>query len=221
MTKTLVNLYRSADLLVMPSRHEGFCIPVVEAMACGLPVVAARAGALPETVGGAGLLFSPDDSVDLARQVRRVLGAASGNAALAQHDMPPQKEKELREAPPYARNGAVVTRLRVAIVALHDGMRHVGGAETSLCRMAEALAGAGHAVDLFTVGDTAYDGRSQHSGVAVHRFSKDPQDLEAYHRAAQTMALNGGKVDPEVQHAIIRHSVHSSALIARASRSDR
>jgi O-antigen biosynthesis protein len=211
--KTLVELYRSADLLVMPSRHEGFCIPLVEAMTCGLPVVAARAGALPETVGGAGLLFSPDDSVDLARQVRRVLAAAPGNDSLAHRDMPAQKEKGLREALPHTSNGAVATRLRVAVVALHDGMRHVGGAETSLCRMAEALARAGHAVDLFTVGHTGADGCLQQRDVVVHRFAKDTQDLEAYHRAAQTIALTGGNVDPEVQNAIVRHSVHSSALL--------
>jgi glycosyltransferase involved in cell wall biosynthesis len=71
----LLDAYRSADVFVMPSVHEGFCIPVAEAMACGVPVIAARAGALPETVGSSGLTFVPDDATDLARQMRRVLGA--------------------------------------------------------------------------------------------------------------------------------------------------
>ncbi len=70
--KQLLDAYRSADLFVMPSLHEGFCIPVVEAMACGIPVVAAQATALPETVGDAGLLFRPDDAEDLAGQVRLI-----------------------------------------------------------------------------------------------------------------------------------------------------
>jgi glycosyltransferase involved in cell wall biosynthesis len=75
----LLDAYRSADVFVMPSRHEGFCIPVIEAMACGLPVVAARAGALPETVGDAGLTFTADDPEDLACQVQRVLDCEKGS----------------------------------------------------------------------------------------------------------------------------------------------
>jgi glycosyltransferase involved in cell wall biosynthesis len=43
------------------SEHEGFCVPLVEAMAADVPVVAYSAGAVPETLGGAGLLFSPKD----------------------------------------------------------------------------------------------------------------------------------------------------------------
>src|SRR5262249_40566049 len=55
----LLDAYRSADLLVMPSRHEGFCIPVIEAMAFGLPVVAARAAAPPATLGAPRPAFTP------------------------------------------------------------------------------------------------------------------------------------------------------------------
>jgi hypothetical protein len=65
--------YRLADLFVTASLHEGFCIPVIEAMACGRPVVAAATTALPETVGPGGLTFQPDDPADLARQVLRLL----------------------------------------------------------------------------------------------------------------------------------------------------
>src|SRR5205814_2335627 len=46
----LADAYRSAHVFVMPSLHEGCCIPVLEAMAAGVPVVAARAAALPETI---------------------------------------------------------------------------------------------------------------------------------------------------------------------------
>jgi glycosyltransferase involved in cell wall biosynthesis len=55
----LPGLYAGASALVMPSLHEGFGLPCLEAMACGVPVVAAAAGALPETTGGAALLVEP------------------------------------------------------------------------------------------------------------------------------------------------------------------
>jgi glycosyltransferase involved in cell wall biosynthesis len=53
--------YRWADAYVSLSEHEGFCVPLVEAMAADVPVLAYAAGAVPETLGGAGVLFSPKD----------------------------------------------------------------------------------------------------------------------------------------------------------------
>ncbi len=56
----LATRLRRARALVTMSVHEGFCVPVVEAMAAGVPVVACAAGAVPETAGGAALLLPPD-----------------------------------------------------------------------------------------------------------------------------------------------------------------
>jgi glycosyltransferase involved in cell wall biosynthesis len=53
--------YRWADAYVSLSEHEGFCVPLVEAMAADVPVLAYAAGAVPETLGGAGLVFAPKD----------------------------------------------------------------------------------------------------------------------------------------------------------------
>jgi glycosyltransferase involved in cell wall biosynthesis len=55
----LPGLYAGARALAMPSEHEGFGLPCLEAMAAGVPVVAARRGALPETCGDAALLVEP------------------------------------------------------------------------------------------------------------------------------------------------------------------
>ncbi len=53
-------LYAGAEAFALPSRYEGFGLPVLEAMACGTAVVAAAAGALPETCGDAAVLAEPN-----------------------------------------------------------------------------------------------------------------------------------------------------------------
>ncbi len=65
----LPGLYAGALALVLPSLHEGFGLPCLEAMASGIPVVAARAGALPETTAGAALLVDPLDPSAVAEAV--------------------------------------------------------------------------------------------------------------------------------------------------------
>lgn len=54
-------VYDRAAILLFPSRYEGFGLPLLEAMARGVPVVSSNATCLPEVVGGAGPLLSPDD----------------------------------------------------------------------------------------------------------------------------------------------------------------
>jgi glycosyltransferase involved in cell wall biosynthesis len=53
--------YQYADVYVSLSEHEGFCVPLVEAMAADVPVLAYAAAAVPETLGGAGVQFAPKD----------------------------------------------------------------------------------------------------------------------------------------------------------------
>ena len=76
-------VYRAAGCLVSAATHEGFGLPVAEAMAAGLPVVAARAGALPEVVAGGGLLFRPGDHAEAAMLIERVLSSGEERARLA------------------------------------------------------------------------------------------------------------------------------------------
>ncbi len=59
--RELAAYYRHAHAYVSLSEHEGFCVPLVEAMAMDVPVLAYSAAAVPETLGGAGLAFAPKD----------------------------------------------------------------------------------------------------------------------------------------------------------------
>lgn len=68
----LVTLYRRAVALVLPSRYEGFGLPVLEAMRAGCPVICADSSALPEVAGHAALLFPWDDAAALAAQMTRL-----------------------------------------------------------------------------------------------------------------------------------------------------
>jgi glycosyltransferase involved in cell wall biosynthesis len=69
----LAALYRGAAAAVLPSRHEGFGLPLLEAMASAVPVVAARVGNLVDLAGDAAILVRPDDPGALAAGLARVL----------------------------------------------------------------------------------------------------------------------------------------------------
>ena len=72
----IVDLYSEAELAVVPSLYEGFSLPAIEAMSCGVPLVATTGGALPEVAGTHGetcLLTEPGDSEALAATIRHAL----------------------------------------------------------------------------------------------------------------------------------------------------
>jgi len=66
-------LYREAELFAFPSLYEGFGLPVLEAMACGVPVVCSNTSSLPEVAGNAALLFDPLDVEELSAAMARGL----------------------------------------------------------------------------------------------------------------------------------------------------
>ena len=70
----LAAYYRASSVYISLSEHEGFCVPLVEAMAMDVPVLAYSAAAVPDTLGGAGVQFAPEGS--------RVRGRASRHAGV-------------------------------------------------------------------------------------------------------------------------------------------
>ncbi|HEU5302199.1 MAG TPA: glycosyltransferase family 4 protein [Acidimicrobiia bacterium] len=76
-TERIVDLYAEAEVACVPSLYEGFSLPAVEAMACGVPVVGTTGGAVPEVIGRdgeTGLLVPPGEPDALAVAIVRALG---------------------------------------------------------------------------------------------------------------------------------------------------
>lgn len=69
----LLQLYNACDCFVFPSFYEGFGIPILEAMACGRAVVCSNTSAMPEVADGAGILFDPYSTGEIARAMTDVL----------------------------------------------------------------------------------------------------------------------------------------------------
>ena len=84
-------LYHEAEVFVYPSRYEGFGIPIIEAIYCGLPVVAATGSCLEEAGGPDCLYVSPDDAEELAAAITRQLHGAEG------------REQRIRQSRDYVR----------------------------------------------------------------------------------------------------------------------
>lgn len=83
----LLLLYNACELFVFPSWHEGFGLPILEAMQCGKPVLAANRSSLPEVVGRDDALFDPFDLNDMAARIERALTEPHWRGVLAQHGL--------------------------------------------------------------------------------------------------------------------------------------
>jgi glycosyltransferase involved in cell wall biosynthesis len=84
-TERIVELYAEAELACVPSLYEGFSLPAVEAMGCGVPVVGTTGGAVPEVIGRdgeTGIVVPAGDPDALAQGILRALGDAELRARL-------------------------------------------------------------------------------------------------------------------------------------------
>lgn len=104
--------YDRADVYVSMSEHEGFCAPLIEALAHGVPVVARGAGAVPETLGGAGVVLDGPDLPLVAEALHELTSSRSTRSAL--YDAADRRLAELRP-------NLLGPRVRSALAPLLDG----------------------------------------------------------------------------------------------------
>lgn len=206
--------YQLCDVLVTASVHEGFCMPVVEAMAHGKPVVAANTTALPGTLGRAGLMFEPQNPADLACKIEQLLDSLP---VYAQPDTPV-------DSPATTLTADTFMALRTGVIAFvtpRYGLEIVGGAERLIRGWAEYLASQGYQIEVLTtctadMGDWAnayLPGVAEINGVIVRRFATDQVDAGVFHRI-QNRAIAGAYISYDEELEFMRHNLQSSALNA-------
>lgn len=98
-------LYNLAKVFLYPSHRESFGMPVVEAMACGIPVVTSNTSALPEIAGGAAILVDPKNAAEIAEQINILINDAAVYNSY--------KEKGLKNARRFNWNDAAKKTLEI------------------------------------------------------------------------------------------------------------
>lgn len=83
----MVALYGLSTVFVFPSLHEGFGLPVLEAMQCGAPVIGSNCSSLPEVIGRTDALFNPRDEADISAKIFQVLNDSHFRQNLSDHGL--------------------------------------------------------------------------------------------------------------------------------------
>lgn len=150
---TLLRLYQCARLLVFPSLHEGFGLPVAEAIACGTPAICSNTSSLPEVIGWEPATFDPTDPAAIAAAIERALTDAAHDEALraacrsaaGRHTWARVVDTLLAELAPLAAlpRGAV-TPQRIAVVATDPAVAVArAGTLDTAASVVDVFAGAG------------------------------------------------------------------------------
>jgi L-malate glycosyltransferase len=114
--------WRTCDIFVCASNHEGFCVPLTEAMSHDVPIIAYGAAAIPETLGDAGLILDDKEPVTFAAGVHRVLSddglrhqlIAAGKQRLRIYDVAKATEAFLTGIHVVLTNASLTTRQEVS-----------------------------------------------------------------------------------------------------------
>jgi glycosyltransferase involved in cell wall biosynthesis len=101
----LAPLYSSALVFVYPSLYEGFGLPPLEAMRCGLPVITSNTSSLPEVVGDAGMMVDPHDSDMICEKIFEIF--------CDEHKSDVMSQKSLRRAQEFSWNQCTKETIRV------------------------------------------------------------------------------------------------------------
>lgn len=122
--ETLLALYQATELFVLPSRDEGFGLPVAEALACGAPAICANVSSLPEILADPEAHFDPDDPRSIRQALERALtdpahlGRLRSHSLAARHRWPSVAERTLEGYRALAMEPrATARRRRLALVS--------------------------------------------------------------------------------------------------------